>query len=122
MELCNECNKKKSCVKLCPRAREYADIDHIKRNGNEMLNCDRGIDIDEIIIKDYPEGEIDLNIEDWKYFIKHYEMTRKQKRYIFLKYWKHLSYRDIGKKCSVDSSSVIRTIKRFLEKKTVISL
>lgn len=114
--LCNECSNRGICVKLCKEAEYFVNQDYIKRSSYERLECELKHNIEEIIENDYPEVETDLSLNDWKYFVKHYKMTRKQKRYIFLKYWKYLSYKNIGKKCSVDPSSVIRTIKRFLEK------
>lgn len=113
--LCLTCNKKKSCVKLCQQAEEYVNQDYVKRNRNEQLECERSIGNDEIEQIDFPESLIELNLEDWRSFVGAYKMTKIQKRYLFLKYWKYMSLTEIGKRYKRSPATVYLTIRRFLD-------
>lgn len=113
---CTNCSKYNQCTKICPALEEYINQDHVKRNRNERLECERESNINDMIKKDYPESEIELSVKDWIYFVKNYQITKKQKRYLFLKYWKCLSFTDISKKYKISVQTVEQTIKRFVQK------
>lgn len=102
-------------MKLCPPLQKHLRK-KVEVPRREVLECELGINIEEVVEgRDYPESEIELNLNDWKHFVKKYKITKKQKKYIFLSYWKHLSDTDIGKKCGVSQQTVEKTIRRFID-------
>lgn len=114
---CKTCKKRGQCKEICSELQTHLKNDvEVKRR--EVLECElKKINFEEVKTEEeWPEGEIELNIEDWKFFVKKYKTTKKQKRYIFLRYWKHLSFRLIGKKYNVSWQTVDQTIRRFKEK------
>ena len=113
---CNQCPKRDQCIEICPELKIHLKND-IEVSRREALECELGINIDEVVEKtEWPEGLPELNTNDWVYFVGKYKMKRQKKRYIFLRYWKYLSFRLIGKKCRVSWQTVEQTIKRFKEK------
>lgn len=120
MQLCNECPKRARCIELCPRAEEYIDMDYTPRR--EALEGETGIEIDKVVYEaEWPEGEPELNLEDWKYLIKNYKMTSKQKKYIFLRYWKRLFLNEIANKYKVSHQTIDQTIRRFIDEQSTNS-
>lgn len=116
--LCQTCKKRDKCIKLCARAEEYVNRDHIKRR--EILECEIKPDI-ESIIKDFPTGAIELDRKSWVYLNRIIKLTELQRKYIYLYYWKRLSHSKISKKYKVSKQSVAAVIKRA-RNKTAISL
>ena len=111
MDLCNKCDKRASCIELCPRAREYVNQDYTKRNWREQLECERKIIIDELVEEEYPEPTIELNTQDWIHLLKNSNMTKLQRKYIYLHYWKHLTYTNIAKRYGVSRQNITEIIK-----------
>ena len=111
MELCNKCDKRNTCIELCSEAEEYVSKDTIFRR--ELLECDMEMVIDEVIKEeDYPEGCVELDVKDWVYMLKNSKMTKLQRKYVYLHYWKWLSYSSIGRKYKVSKQSVAAAVKR----------
>ena len=108
---CKTCSKRETCIKLCSPAEEYVSKDHVSLR--EILECDIAMNIDEVVEKeDYPEGCIELNVKDWVYLLKHSKMTKLQRKYIYLHYWKWHSYSCIGRMYKVSKQSVAAATKR----------
>lgn len=111
MELCNKCSKRSTCVELCSAAEKYVSKDYVPLR--ELLECDMSMIIEEVIeIEDYPEGCIELDVKDWVYLLKNSNMTKLQRKYVYLHYWKWLSYSCIGRAYEVSKQSVAAATKR----------
>lgn len=103
MELCNECNKRNSCIELCEAAEEFVAQDHVCRR--EVLASDLNILLEETIIG--PIITIDpLETKDWAVLMKVVNLTVKQKRYLFLKFWKNKTYEEIGNKYNTSKHNI----------------
>ena len=85
---CEKCPNRETCQELCQAAENYVNQDYVKKKF--LTVSEFGMDIDNIVPIDFPAGEIELNTKDWIYFTRKYEMTKTQKRYLFLYYWRHL--------------------------------
>lgn len=111
MQLCNECKKRNTCTELCQPAEEYVNKDHVSLR--ELLECDIDMNIEEVIEEiEYPEGCIELDVKDWVYLLKNSNMTKLQRKYVYLHYWKWLSYSCIGRVYKVSKQSVATATKR----------
>lgn len=103
MELCNECPKRNNCTELCESAEEFVAQDHVCRR--EILASELGILIEDTIIK--PIITIDpLTTKDWSALIKIVNLTPKQKRYLFLKFWQNKTYEEIGNKYNTSKHNI----------------
>ena len=112
---CSNCPNRKRCKTLCETAEIFVNQDYVSRNRLEVLECDLSIPIDNLQKQDvFPVP--DNNLKDWKYFVKKYDMTSTQKKYIYLKYWKRWSLNKIGKKYNVSHQTVAQTLERFKDK------
>lgn len=107
--LCNECTKRNNCVKMCKSLEKHLKKD-IEVSRRERLECEIKPNIEEIIGDDFPAGEIELNTSDWLYMLKHNTLTKLQRKYIYLYYWKRLSYKQIGKKYKVSKQNICEII------------
>lgn len=112
MQLCNKCDKRNTCVELCQRAEEFVAKDHICRR--EVLASELGILIEDTIIK--PIVTIDpLTTKDWSALIKIVNLTPKQKRYLFLKFWQNKTYEEIANKYNTGKSNIHNIVMRAKE-------
>lgn len=103
MELCNKCDKRGSCIELCELAEEFVSQDHVCRR--EVLASDLNILLEETIID--PIITIDpLETKDWAVLMKVVNLTVKQKRYLFLKFWKNKTYEEIGNKYNTSKHNI----------------
>ena len=111
MELCNKCDKRDSCVELCEQAEEYVSKDWVGLK--ELLECDMDMIIDEVIEQqEYPEGCVELDVKDWVYMLKHSNMTKLQRKYVYLHHWKWLNYSCIGRMYGKSKQSVAAATQR----------
>ena len=110
--LCQICDKRNTCTKLCVGAEEYIKK-NIEVSRRETLECELCINIEEVVEEiPYPEGEVELDTKDWICLIRNTKLTKLQKKYIYLYYWKRLSHSVIGNRYKVSKQSVASTIKR----------
>lgn len=108
--LCLTCSKRESCIELCVAAEEYVDKDHVKRV--EPLASEHNIDINNIIIESIETIEL-LNVKDWVYLLKKTSnLTKKQKKYLYLYYWKGITQKEISERYSTCPSNVCGIITR----------
>ena len=114
MELCNKCDKRNSCVELCELAEEFVNTAYISRR--EQLALDLNIFVDDIEIE--PITTIDLlNTKDWVVLLKRVKnLTKKQKRVVYLYYWKGLYQHQIAKKYNTTQSNICNTLQRARDK------
>ena len=117
---CNQCPKRDQCIEICPALKKYLKND-IEVSRRERLDCEIDSNVEDIIETEYPEGEIELSTKDWIYLIKNNTLTKLQRKYIYLYYWKRLSYYQIGQKYKVSKQSVTAVVKRA-KSKLAISL
>lgn len=111
--LCTNCPDRDQCIKICSAGEKYINIDYVALNKKEFLS-DNVESIKGII--EWPEGELELNLDDWRYLIKNYKITHRQKKFIFLRFWKRLSYSQIGQRYKVSPQAVEQAISRFINK------
>ena len=109
---CKTCRKRETCVKICAKLQKHLKKD-IEVSRRETLECELGINIEEVVEEiPYPEGEIELGILSWIYLIKNTKLTKLQRKYVYLYYWKRLSHSKIGKRYEVSKQSVTAALKR----------
>lgn len=114
MELCNKCDKRNNCIELCESAEEFVNTDYISRR--EQLASDLNIFIDDIEIEPITTIEL-LNTKDWVVLLKRVKnLTKKQKRVVYLYYWKGLYQHKIAKKYNTTQSNICNTLKRARDK------
>lgn len=108
--LCNECPKRDTCIELCEAAEEFVDQDYINRK--EALALDFNIYINDIEIE--PIITIDLlETKDWIVLLKKVKnLTKKQKRVVYLYYWKGLYQHQIAKKYDTTQSNICNILRR----------
>jgi len=113
---CKICTNRHNCIKICTPLEKYLKK-HVEVARIETLECELGINLEEIVEEmPYPEGEIELDLYDWKFFVKNYDMTSNQRRFIFLKFWRNKSFKSIGKICNTSPQNIHQTLNRFIEK------
>ena len=113
MKYCKECNRRELCVKVCTPLEDHLTKNvEIQRNPNEISFTELGFN--ELEPKHpYPEPGIVLTRKDWIYFVRNYHLTPTQKKYLYLYFWKNLTYEQIGNKYNVSHQTVHQTIQRF---------
>lgn len=103
--LCDGCNKRNKCTKLCEAAEEFISQDHVCRR--EVLECELGIEVEEVVEETkWPAGEIELNENDWKRIVDKTNMTKLQKKYTYEYYVSMLSYKQIAKKYNTTRQNI----------------
>ena len=117
---CDGCQDRSQCQKICRRLQSHLKKD-IEVSRRERLECEIGIEVEEVIENEYPEGEIELSTKDWIHMIKNTKLSKLQRKYLYLHYWKRLSHHKIGQKYKVSKQSVTAVIKRA-KSKIAISL
>ena len=109
---CETCSKRETCVEICAKLQKHLKKD-IEVSRRETLECELCINIEEVVEEiPYPEGEVELDTKDWICLIRNTKLTKLQKKYIYLYYWKRLSHSVIGNRYKVSKQSVASTIKR----------
>ena len=116
---CQTCSKRDSCVELCSQAEEFVNQDYVPRR--ERLASDLGIPIEEIELTQIITIE-GLKWKDWVILLKKSEpLTKKQKRYLYLVYWKGWTVKKVAKKYHSLSSNISNILARA-KKKVEINL
>lgn len=110
---CQTCDKKDQCKEICSELQKHLK-DDIEIHRREVLASELGIIIEDTIIK--PIITIDpLTTKDWSALIKIVNLTTKQKRYLFLKFWKNKTYKQIGNKYNTGKSNIHNIVLRAKE-------
>lgn len=101
---CTECPKYKTCTELCEEAEAYANKDYGRLK--EIRAADLGINIENIYIELFDTVD-PLTTGDWLYLMRlQPDLTSLQKRYVYLHYWRRLSYSKIGEMYGSTKSNI----------------
>ena len=110
---CQTCKKRDQCKEICAALQNHLREDiEVKRR--EVLASELGILIEDTIIK--PIITIDpLTSKDWVALVKIVNLTPKQKRYLFLKFWRNKTYKEIANKYDTGKSNIHNIVMRAKE-------
>lgn len=105
MILCENCAQRGDCRALCAEAEAYVGQDYVKLKELPTASLD-------YTPFELEEGIVELDENDWIYLVRIVKMTKKQKKYTYLHYWKGCSFAEIARRYGTCRQNIYKIIKK----------
>jgi DNA-directed RNA polymerase specialized sigma subunit len=121
-ELCNKCDKRLTCSKICKIVEEYINQDYINQQELPIDDVDSYSTEDNILWENVKDN---FSIEHYNYLVDSYKLTDKQKEILYMIFVEGKKQTDVAEVLKITKQSIRKHLLRIgikLKKRLTSSL